>query len=147
MNNTLLHIATHQVPIIGLVCGLSVLVVGRFTRRLAIMRVGLWLLVASGILASPLYLIGATAEGIVERPLYGAALVLPSVMLAGIVSAIAQLLLRRGRAVGAIVSASIATVSVGTAGNMVWVAKCHSEVDSDPILRPAEQKLAFLPIP
>ena len=126
MNNTLLHIATHQVPIIGLLCGLGVLVVGRFNRRLVIMRVGLWLLVASGILASPGYLIGAPAEGIVERPLNGAVLVLPSVMLAGMVSAIAQLLLRRGWAVGAIISAIIAIVSVGTAGNMVWVAKCHS---------------------
>jgi hypothetical protein len=68
-------------------------------------------------------------------------------MLAGMVSAIAQLLLRRGWAVGAIISAIIAIVSVGTAGNMVWVAKCHSEVGSAPILWSAEQQLAFLPIP
>ncbi|MEQ1749616.1 MAG: hypothetical protein ABL974_09360 [Prosthecobacter sp.] len=146
MNSTILHIATHHVPIIGLVCGLSVLVVGRFNRSLVILRGGLWLLIASGILASPAYLMGSPSEEMVERPFNAVFLILPSVLLAGILSAIAQLLLRRGRAVGAIISAIVTIVSVETAGNMVWAAKRHSEGDSDPVLQPAEHQVAALPI-
>lgn len=158
MNDTPLHIATHHLPVIGLVFGLGVLAIGRFKRNRDSMRAGLRVLVVSGMIALPAYLASELVYGHIAkhgghmRVLAGEGddpydIALPSVALAGVMSSGALLLARRRMmAVAQVASFVVSFGAVGVAGCMTWGAKLHSEGISRPILLPAEHPLASLPI-
>ncbi|MCE9611499.1 MAG: hypothetical protein K8R23_14980 [Chthoniobacter sp.] len=139
MNAAHFHLALNHLPVVGVLFGLGVLFAGRFLRSDVTMRVGLWLLVASGLFAIPAYLTGEPAEEIVEkiagigeslieRHEDAASIALAAALLAGVLAAVALFLARGGRAVSHLAFLVVAVVGAGAAGSMAWTAKLGGEI-------------------
>jgi hypothetical protein len=139
MNAAHLHLAINHLPVIGLLFALGVLAVGRVLRSEATMRVGLWLLLASGVLAIPAYLSGEPAEEIVER-LSGiskaliekhedaAAVSFALTLVVGGFAAFGLFLARSGRPLPQLAFIIVAIGTVVAAGSMAWTAKLGGEI-------------------
>lgn len=62
-----LHLMMNHVPVMGVVFGFLVALIGGIARSKVAVRVGLIMLVASGLIAVPVYLTGDSAEELVEH--------------------------------------------------------------------------------
>lgn len=62
-----LHLMMNHVPVMGVVFGFSVALIGGIARSKVAVRVGLIMLVAAGLIAVPVYLTGESAEELVEH--------------------------------------------------------------------------------
>lgn len=67
MNAVHFHLALNHLPIYALIFGVVIAVIGRGIRSDTTQRVGLWMLIAAGLFAIPVYLTGEPAEEIVEK--------------------------------------------------------------------------------
>ena len=119
-------------PLTGLLLGLATVVVGRFVRNHAVMRAGLWILLASGMAGLGNRLTGHEA---VESTLFAEDLftmTLPSAIVGGFVSGCALILDHRGRRIirlaAVAIAIAIAFTATGAAGSLVWAAWSHSRV-------------------
>ncbi len=67
MNAAHLHLTLNHLPVIGLIFGLAILIIGWMLRNDTTQRVGLWLLFATALFAIPAFLTGEPAEDIAEK--------------------------------------------------------------------------------
>lgn len=139
MNAAHLHLAINHFPVIGLLFGIGVLLMGRFVHSDVTVRVGLWLLVVSGLFAIPAYLTGEPAEAVVEnypgiaisrigKHEDAAAISLGLALLTGSFAGGVLLLARGGKKLPPFAIATVAVVAVIAAGSMVWTAKMGGEI-------------------
>jgi uncharacterized membrane protein len=67
MNAAHFHLALNHLPIYAVLFGIALVVIGRVVHSDTTQRVGLWMLVAAGLFAIPVYLTGEPAEEVIEK--------------------------------------------------------------------------------
>ena len=139
MNAAHLHLVLNHLPVVGLIFGLGVLVIGQIRRSHSATRVALWCLFAAALTAVPAYLTGEPAEGIVERlpgvakrPLEQhedfAVFALSGAIASGLLAALVLFLWRKSPALPAWAVSVVMLVSLASAGAMGWTAKLGGEI-------------------
>jgi uncharacterized membrane protein len=132
MNAAQLHITLNHLPVIGLVFSLAILLIGCSLRSETTQRVGLWMLLATALLAIPAFLTGEPAEDIavkfpgvekafIEEHEDAAGMALGSAIAAGL-AAVVVLFVSRKRTIpawGLVTALALALVSAGV---MAWTA-------------------------
>jgi uncharacterized membrane protein len=139
MNAAHLHLTLNHLPVVGLIFSLGVLVIGRLIRNDTTMRVSLWSLVATAVLAVPAYLTGEPAEditerlpgvthAIVERHEEAAVLGLAGAIAVGVLAAGLLFLARKNRGVPVWGASAIMIAAVAATAAMAWTAKLGGEI-------------------
>lgn len=121
MSNAPPHSIITCVPLIGLLLGMSMVVTGRCLASHPIMRAGLWSLTTGGLVALGLRLTGASAATPQADVPH---VMLPSAIMAGVVSGWALLMDRRGHRIARM--AAVTFTAPGAGGSLAWSAWCHS---------------------
>lgn len=66
MNGAQIHLAINHFPVVLSALSLVFLVVGFFRRHNELSRIGLWMVIAAGLITIPVYLTGEPAESVLE---------------------------------------------------------------------------------
>ena len=133
-----IHLALCHVPLLAILVGLAWLAFGVWRKSLDIQKAALVMFVASAILAVPLYLTGGTAAGVVKgSPEYSdrvleqhqaaAGIALAGCLVLGI-TALAGLILFRGRSVARWYGVILLAGALVVAGLVVWTANLGGQV-------------------
>lgn len=137
MNDAHPHSIITGLPLCGLLLGLSMIVIGRFLRIHALMRLGLWVVVFGGLMGLGVYLMGHRSASEVSLPVENVfTMTLPSAIMGGIVSSWALFMDRRGRRIMRLAAAAITFTAIGAAGSLAWAAWSHGASSSSTWILP-----------
>lgn len=132
MNAAHLHITLNHLPVVGLIFSLAILLIGCSLRSETTQRVGLWMVLATALLAIPAFLTGEPAEDIavkfpgvekafIEEHEDAAGMALGSAIAAGLAAAVV-IFVSRKRTIPAWGLVTALVLSLVSAGGMAWTA-------------------------
>jgi len=139
MSGLHLHLVLAHLPVIGVILGTLLLLIGMFRKSRSLQQTGLALLVVSGLAAAGTYLTGEGAEEMVENRLSGAETLvehheeaaLIGLVLLGVTAVVATLTLILGWT-GRPLSGALVTVTIllglASSGTFAWVANLGGQI-------------------
>lgn len=138
MSGLHLHLALAHLPVVGVLLGTLLLLIGVARQSRGVQQTGLAVLVVSGLAAAGTYLTGDGAEEMVENRLGGESLVEPheeaaiiALALAGITALIAILSLiagRTGRPLPRMLVTLALVFGLASSGTFAWVANLGGQI-------------------
>lgn len=140
MNIAHIHLMLNHIPVLGIVFGLVIGVVGLFARSKGVIRVGLGIITFSAIVAVPVYLTGDPAEemveglpgvseGVIGQHESAAAFSLVLAGVSGLLAAISLLFWRSltSKLPGYFVAGTLLAALL-TTGSMIWTANLGGQI-------------------